>query len=527
MRKIEFNPIMKLAFILLLALPFGFAGCSDGDDDEGGDEGGNTSPSWTLPSGNANMPSGGTIVAQYSDAPVGSEIGKLVDNDANTKYMTNHSTFDITWSANNNVAVVAYSLTSASDKPEMDPKSWTLSGSLDGKAWKVIDTQENQSFSSRKEVKTYEMDNALAYRDYKLSILTNNGGSATQIAEWKLSAAAFTGNIDDLMQFASGKTDSQLTPMGKQHENDREASAADIIWLKNPLKEPDTFGGLSWTTFTVGSLYPFGTPNPADVNQRWIGDCCLEAVMAYIAHHYPGFIKSIIKETGNGTFAVTLYNPKGEPVEVGVSNLFIGEGTNLGASAGKRGQVTWSTVLEKAVIKWKQIYTGSSDVGGIGTEYAAAIITGSGNSFAFNKGVLSPGELQRAATVSIQQRKIVIGGFGQNDLEIDGKYKSVTAHAYSFFMPPNDSYLFTMRNPWGSAPTIKDGEDGGRDDGLLNITTKDAKVPPSIDLRICDPGAAKAFAVAGNVEPYTPPSFAPSPMMVSKEVLRNPGNGRP
>lgn len=525
--KIEFNLIKRLVILLALALPFGFSGCSDSDDDNG--DGGAAIPSsWTIPTGNANMPTGGTIVAQYSDAPEGSDISKLVDNNPDTKYQTNHSAFEITYNASKNVTIATYTLTSASDKPEMDPKSWTVYGSLDGKTWRVIDKQENQSFSDRKEARSYDIESPLAYRHYKLSVLTNNGGSATQIAEWKLTTAIFTGDINDLMKFSSGNTYSELTPMGKQHEGDRKATAADIAWLKNPLKEPDPFGGLAWTTFNItGSLYPYGTPSPADVNQRWIGDCSMEAVMAYMAHSFPGFIKSIIKETGKGTYAVTLYDPNGDKVEVGVSNNFVGSGTDLGASSGKGGRVTWSTVLEKAVIKWKQVYAGSSDIGGIGTEYVAAIFTGNGNSFSFNKGVLSPAELQRAVTVSIQQRKIVIGGFGENDLEIDGKYKSVTAHAYSFFLSPNDSYLFVMRNPWGSAPTIKDGVDGGVDDGLLYITTKDAKVPPSIDLRICDPGAAKAYALDGYVEPYNPPSFAPSPMLISNEVLRNPGNMRP
>ena len=518
MKQPGFYDIKNIFLFFFLSLSISLVSCSGDDDDSGGTEG-TASPYWTLGSGNANMPSSGTIIAQYADAPAGSDISKLVDDDADTKYVTSHSHFDITWNGNSNVAVLAYSLTSASDSPAMDPKSWTLYGSLDNKVWKTLDVQENQLFSDRKEVKSYEIENGVAYRYYKLTVQSNNGGTATQIAEWVLSAATFTGNIDDLMEYSSGNTYTTVTPMGTQHLNDLEATASDLAWLKDSAKEPDTFAGLSWATFSVGSLYPFGDAKPADVNQHAIGDCCACAVMASIAYLYPKFIKKIIKDNGNSTFTVTLYDPKGKEVEVGVSNLFVADGSGkLGAASGKNDQVTWATVLEKAVIKWKQVYGGSSDIGGIGTEYVAAIFTGNGSSFAFGSGRLSGNELQRASIVSLQQRKIVVGGFTESGKPIDNKYTSVNGHAYSFYPPKNNSYLFTMRNPWGLLPLISGGYSDGKDDGLLNISD-DGLIPPLVDLRICDPGAAKGYAVSGNLEPYTPPSYQPAPMRIARSVL--------
>lgn len=518
MKQPRFHNIKNIFFFSLLSLSISLTGCS-GDEDGGGEPGGNSSPYWALGSGNANMPSSGTIIAQYSDAPAGSDISKLVDANADTKYVTFHSSFDIIWSGNSNVAVLAYSLTSAPDSPAMDPKSWTLYGSLDNKVWKTVDVQENQTFSDRKEVKSYEVENGVAYRYYKLSIQGNNGGTATQMAEWVLSAATFTGNIDDLMAYSSGNTFTTVTPMGTQHMNGLEATASDLAWLKDASKEPDTFAGLGWATFPVGSLYPFGDPKPADVNQHAIGDCCACAVMASIAYLYPKFIKKIVKDNGNSTFTISLYDPKGKEVEVGVSNSFVADGSGkLGAASGKNDQVTWATVLEKAVIKWKQVYGGSSDIGGIGTEYVSAIFTGNGSSFAFGSGRLSGKELQRASIVSLQQRKIVIGGFTESGRPIDNKYTSVNGHAYSFYPPKNDSYLFTMRNPWGLLPLISGGYSDGKDDGLLNIND-DGVIPPLVDLRICDPGAAKGYAVAGNLEPYTPPMYQPAPMRISRSVL--------
>lgn len=91
-----------------------------------------------LVQGNTNMPSSGTIIAQYADAPVGSEIRRLVDDNADTKYVTYHSSFNITWNGNSSKAVTAYSLTSAADTPEMDRKighSMVLMIILRGQNW--------------------------------------------------------------------------------------------------------------------------------------------------------------------------------------------------------------------------------------------------------------------------------------------------------------------------------------------------------------------------------------------------------
>ena len=520
MKRIGFYDIRHTVVLLWIALSgVCMVGCSS-DDDEGGDSGSDTtSPYWPLGTDNTNMPSSGTVIAQYSDAPVGSDIGKLVDGDVSTKYLTYHNVFEITWNGNSNVAVKSYSLTSAPDSPEMDPKSWKLSGSLDGKSWKVIDEQSNQVFSQRKETKTYSIDNTVTYRYYKLSVLDNQGNKATQIAEWVLSADTFTGNIDDLMAYATGYTQSGKTPMGTQHENGATASEEDLQWLKDASKEPDNFGNLTWSYFSVSSLYPFGIPKPADVNQHLIGDCCACAVMSSMAYLYPGYIKDMIRANSDNTeFVVTLYDPKGKKVEVGVSNSFVADGSKVGAASGKNDQVTWATVLEKAVMKWKQVYAGTSDIGGIATEYVAAIFVGNGNSFAFNPNVLSAEELERVVSVSLQQGKMVVGGFKESDLPVNNTYKTVNYHAYSFHLSNDASVLFTMRNPWGLLPLVSGGYSDGKEDGLLPIKN-DGVIPPSIDLRIMEAGAAEGYATKGKVEAYNPPSYTPAPMRIASSVL--------
>lgn len=511
--------LMKSGFLfLILLLSFSFVGCSD-DDDQG--KGRAFFQTYcALDANNASMPCAGTLWTQYSDAPVGSEIGKLVDNNLDTKYVTFHQNVNINWNGNSSVTVKSYSLTSAADTPEADPKSWTLSGSMDNQIWVVLDYQEDQTFSERKETKTYAVENEEEYKYYRLSIQSNHGATSTQFSELVFAASAFVGDIDDLMSKSSGSTYSATNVMGTQHEEaDLSVTQEKLIWLKDPTKEPDTFSGLSWAGFQVANLYPFGNPCPADVNQRSIGDCCLCAVMGSLSYVYPEFIKSIIKNNGNQTFTVKLYDPKGQQIDVSVSNYFVGTEGNLGASSGKSGQPTWSTVLEKAVIKWFQAFRNTSDIGGIGSEYAAAIITGNGSSFAFSPGVLPATDLQRAVTVSLKRGKLVVGGFTQSDIPINDMYKTVSAHAYSLFLPSDNTMLFVMRNPWGFVPMVSGGYSDGKEDGTLFIKD-DNIVPPLVDLRIMEPGAAAEFGLGGNLSPYTPPSYSPMPMRVAPHLLR-------
>ena len=507
--------LIFLSFVLLSSFS---TSCSKSDNNSPESSSQYASPYWPLGPGNSNMPSSGTLISEYSDSPEDLGIANLVDANIDTKFQTPHMSFEITWNGNSNVAVKSYSLTSSDDLESQDPKDWILSASKDSKNWFTIDEQENQLFN-RKEVKTYDINNNIEYRYYKLSILNNNGGSNTQISEFKLSSAVFVGNIDDLMFSSSGDTYTADTPMGTQHLNDLTATDEQLEWLKDPTKEPDTFAGLSWSTFSVGSLYPFGTPLPADVNQHSIGDCCAAAVMSSMSYLFPTYIKHIIKDNGDNTYTVQLYDPQGKEVEIGVDNYFVGDGSNIGAACGKNNKVTWATVLEKAIIKWHQVYNGTPDIGGIGTEYVAAILTGNGSSFAFSIGKLDASDLSRAAIVSLQQRQIVIGGFSKSDQPVESKYKTVAGHAYTFMQPLNSLYLFTMRNPWGALPLVSGGYSDGKDDGLMNISADDDNIVSLIDLRICNPGAARGYAISGNLESYTPPAFSASPIRVSSRIL--------
>ena len=460
------------------------------------------------------MPTGGTLTAQYSDYPEDEDVACLVDENMGTPYSTSHTEFYILWEGDEAVAVNYYSIASANAEPQNAPSAWVLSASNDNTQWTQIDAQSQQVFNGRVERKEFLLTNETAYKYYKLEIRDNNGGSMTQIGQFTLDDSF---DIDDLMAYADSWSTSTVTPMGNHFENRHVTTDDDRAWLLDPANDPDPkMYGSDWTLkeFPV-TLYPFGEPLPADVNQHSIGDCSALAIFGAMVYVYPEFIKSLITDNGDNTYTVDMFDPQGQPVQVRVSNKFFAGGDgNMTCCTGKDSKATWSTVLEKAMMKWQAIYKVNENVGGIGSEHVAPLFTGEGNSFAFSPGKLDADQLTRAVKVLLAQGMIVVGGFNRGGMKAqDGSGETVTGHAWTLMWSNNPSALFAMRNPWGwcsGAP--------GELDGVLNVFR--GEMPSTIDLRVVYPGKAAQYG-SGRFDGYTPPSFAPQPRRVAEHLLRS------
>src|SRR4029077_16829750 len=86
-----------------------------------------------------------------------------------------------------------------------DPQEWTFQGSNDGQTWTTLDTQVDQSFSERFQMKQYPVANDQAYLYYKLDITRNHGTDIVQLAEWQLSNGTDTPPQEPVMRSAVGK----------------------------------------------------------------------------------------------------------------------------------------------------------------------------------------------------------------------------------------------------------------------------------------------------------------------------------
>ncbi|HEV8283914.1 MAG TPA: chondroitinase-B domain-containing protein [Chitinophagaceae bacterium] len=131
---------------------------------------------------------GGIITAQYPNTTKPSEdFPSLIDNNKSTKYYRSGRTaLWVQYQSSVPAIVIKYTITSANDVPNRDPRDWNLQGSNNGTTWTILDIRSGQTFSSRFLTKTYSFTNTIAYVYYRLNITNNNGETGTQFAEWEL-----------------------------------------------------------------------------------------------------------------------------------------------------------------------------------------------------------------------------------------------------------------------------------------------------------------------------------------------------
>lgn len=120
------------------------------------------------------------------DAGEGSK--KLVDNDVETKFLQSGFSGDLWFQLEfyNPVVLGGYTFTSGNDADGRDPLTWRLEASKDGNNWTVLDTRENEYFSTRKETRTFTFTNSIAYNFYRVYVTAVNSGSVFQMSEWRV-----------------------------------------------------------------------------------------------------------------------------------------------------------------------------------------------------------------------------------------------------------------------------------------------------------------------------------------------------
>lgn len=467
----------------------------------------------TLKTGNKTMPSSGTVSIAYNDSPASNSLEKLVDNNLITAFKTPRSAVEIVFQADKPFALQTYTIVSAVGNAKNDPAKWEFYASTDGESWILIDSQDGQSFPSRNIELSYDVRCKSEFSHYKMNIQANNGGESVDLAEMYLSDDD-PDDIDHLIAKAKNFTKVDNTPMGLSFTSLKYlATQEQLEWLANPTENPDmsVLGypdkNYVWREPQKFVMYPYGTPIPADNNQSSIGDCCLIAFMATLSYCAPDFIKEIVKETPQG-YEVKMYDPKGVAITVGVNRELPhnapGNNTLPGCKS-KENTACWSSVMEKATMKYLQIFPYCKTLRGIPTDIAAAIFTGDGEGFWFwPDSKLTGAEYKKVVSVLLKKGYGVLGGFQKGDIKVDDVTKSLTGHAYSFFFPQKSDALFCMRNPWGSCYGATNGAGADRD-GLMHVYD-DGSIPPILDVRIVSLGAAREYLVK-QFAPYFPPKY--------------------
>lgn len=124
---------------------------------------------------------------QFENDNANENSPKLIDNNINTKFLI--GSFREQWMKlefANAITTGSYTITSANDAPDRDPKNWTIEGSNNDVDWTVVDTRTDQNFGSRFQTIKYSFSNTVAFKYYRLHISANRGSDLLQIAEWRL-----------------------------------------------------------------------------------------------------------------------------------------------------------------------------------------------------------------------------------------------------------------------------------------------------------------------------------------------------
>jgi Calpain family cysteine protease len=203
-----------------------------------------------------------------------------------------------------------------------------------------------------------------------------------------------------------------------------------------------------------------------DVNQGYIGDCFLLSSIGEIAHVDPALIKHAIKDNGDGTFTVTLYEREGgvwggvksafghpsfKQVQVTVDGNFpAASSANPGATQDVVGgkKEIWVQVLEKAYAKLHGGYSGIKD-GGSPTD-AMEALTGEKADEKSTGGLFGGISLKDLLAAFNAGKPIVMN---TPDTKKQLPFNLVPDHAYmleDIAVDAKGKAQIKLRNPWGT-----------------------------------------------------------------------------
>ncbi|WP_184808655.1 ThuA domain-containing protein [Actinophytocola algeriensis] len=180
---------------------------------------------------------------------------KLIDGDPATKWLAFSRTAWIAYKLAAPFAVSSYSLTSANDFDNRDPKNWTLQGSNDGTTWVDLDTRTDQDFPQRFQKREFTFTNTTAYAHYRLNITANAGETATQLADWDLVAddSELPPPPEPAVQEATIDVTDRHHPANEGLGMTWNRTDRFLNWEQNPVGQVHTIAQVRENTYTPGT----------------------------------------------------------------------------------------------------------------------------------------------------------------------------------------------------------------------------------------------------------------------------------
>ncbi|MGO4600734.1 GH92 family glycosyl hydrolase [Terrabacter sp. 2YAF2] len=126
------------------------------------------------------------VTASAENTP-GEVASNLADANPDSKWLAFASAGWVRYQLGTPAKALRYSLTSANDSPERDPKDFTLQGSSDGTTWTDLDRRTGIDFSGRFAKRTFDVTTPATYAYYRLDVTAVHSGGIVQLADWDLS----------------------------------------------------------------------------------------------------------------------------------------------------------------------------------------------------------------------------------------------------------------------------------------------------------------------------------------------------
>ncbi len=112
----------------------------------------------------------------------------------NKYYMNNTKQYYVEIELDKTYQLTSYTLTSADEFPDRDPKRWTLSGYNEDLGWVELDRHTEFSFPCRYANMRFDIDNNLGYSKFILDVENNSGSKDSQLLKWQLFGKEYTGS---------------------------------------------------------------------------------------------------------------------------------------------------------------------------------------------------------------------------------------------------------------------------------------------------------------------------------------------
>ena len=135
---------------------------------------------------------GGQLTTSHQGVNSAEAPAMAIDNNLTTKFCANINPAGTVWlryRLREPIVLTSYSISSANDAPERDPRTWRLQGSSDGRTWTDLDSRTDELFPSRYLTRTYDVQPAdTAFTWFRLYVQQRRDAASTvfQLSEWQL-----------------------------------------------------------------------------------------------------------------------------------------------------------------------------------------------------------------------------------------------------------------------------------------------------------------------------------------------------